>query len=58
MIGALFGELLQVDVLDAWTKNRYPVFGKLKQHDVAGVEVNANVLVVEAVHERIHILRT
>src|SRR5579875_1418876 len=58
VISTLFGEFLQMDVLDALAEQGNPIFGKLEQHDVAGVEVDTDVFAVEAVHENIQILRT
>ena len=37
-------ELLEVDVPDPLAQHGNPVFGELEEHDVAGVEVDADVL--------------
>src|SRR5207248_4473289 len=47
VVGALLAELLEVDVLDPFAEDANPIFWKLEQHDVARVEVDADVLAVE-----------
>ena len=56
MVGALLGEFLEMDVLDAFAELGYPVLGKLEQHDVAGIEMNVHVLAVERIDEIVHFL--
>src|SRR5262245_31831731 len=48
---------LEVNVFDPLSEHRNPMFGKLILHDVPGVEMNLYVLALEAVDERIHLLR-
>ena len=55
MVRPLLGELLEMDVLDPTAQYRNPVFGELKEHDVAGVEVDLDVLATERVDERVHL---
>ena len=56
MIGALLGELLEVNVLNAFAELRNPMLRELEQHDVAGVEVYVQVLAAEGVDEVVHFL--
>ena len=58
VVGAFLGELLEVDVLDAVAKLANPVFGELKHHDVAGVEVDFDVIGLKAVHKFDHLSRS
>ena len=54
VVGAFLGELLEVDVLDAVAELADPVFGELEHHNVACVEVDFDVVGLEAVHELDH----
>ena len=56
VVGAFLGEFLEVDVLDAFAELGYPVFGKLEQHNVAGIEMNVHVLTAERIYEIVHFL--
>src|SRR4026207_677230 len=55
MIGSLLGEFLEMDIFDALAENGNPVLGKLKEHDVAGIKMDAHVRAVEAVDEGNHL---
>ncbi len=56
MVGALLGELLEVNVLNAFAELGNPMLRELEQHDVAGVEVYVQVLAAEGVDEVVHFL--
>jgi hypothetical protein len=54
VIRPFFGEFLEMDVLDAMTEYRNPMFRELEHHDVAGIEVSANVIALEMIDEGVH----
>ena len=57
VVGALFGELFEVDVLRALGEDGHPVFRELEHRNVARVEMDADVFALKAVHKRIHLHR-
>src|SRR5438067_1338962 len=48
---------LEVDVLDPLAEERNPVLGEVVLHDIAGVEVDFDVLAGKAIDEGVHLLR-
>src|SRR4026208_192628 len=46
-----------MNVFDALSQRRNPMFWKLKRHDVSGIEVDLHMGTLEAIHELNHIRR-
>src|SRR4051812_1048634 len=53
VVGPFLREFLEMRVLDPIAELRDPVLGKLKHHDVAGVEMNADVTAVKTIDKRV-----